>query len=85
MCIGECIIVSLVPPRGMRFCCFGGIFSFGDLELPEIWGMAGESAALLIDMGVIAREFSGMRYGPIGSRYRHRQDSLFEVCNNMSL
>ena len=34
-----------------------------------------------IDIEVIAREFGGMRYGPIGCRYRqaYRQNSLFEV------
>ena len=68
-----CVLLFLVG----YFC------SFGDLELPEIWGMAGESAALLIDVGVIACEFGGMRYGPIGSRYSHRLDSWSENIGNL--
>ena len=63
MCISECIIVSPVPLRAMRFVVLVGyFFSFGDLDLPQIWGMVGESAALLIDVGVIACEFGGMRH-----------------------
>ena len=76
MCLGERIIVSLVPPRGMRFVVFGGIFVFplwrlgftGDL------GHGWEVGWLINRCGSIACEFGGMLYGPIGSRYCHRLD-----------